>query len=126
MFGYAPKKMWRPVSIQSPSASCHAETWSSSPRRRDDAVELVVFAGGASQSRERGRAEGGGDRTTAATARASEARPRGLAGGSLQDTARRRGEGGRREGAWIPERVWVLLRGGEERASERESARASE
>mmetsp|Transcript_4643 Transcript_4643/g.14806 ORF Transcript_4643/g.14806 Transcript_4643/m.14806 type:complete len:343 (-) Transcript_4643:80-1108(-) len=26
MFGYAPKKMWRPVSIQSPSASCHALT----------------------------------------------------------------------------------------------------
>mmetsp|Transcript_30764 Transcript_30764/g.52631 ORF Transcript_30764/g.52631 Transcript_30764/m.52631 type:complete len:226 (+) Transcript_30764:1152-1829(+) len=26
MFGYAPKKMCRPVSIQSPSSSCHAET----------------------------------------------------------------------------------------------------
>mmetsp|Transcript_5192 Transcript_5192/g.10941 ORF Transcript_5192/g.10941 Transcript_5192/m.10941 type:complete len:309 (+) Transcript_5192:836-1762(+) len=25
-FGYAPKKMWRPVSIQSPSSSCHADT----------------------------------------------------------------------------------------------------
>merc|ERR1719491_1251409 len=27
MLGYAPKKMCRPVSIQSPSASCHAETF---------------------------------------------------------------------------------------------------
>mmetsp|Transcript_64161 Transcript_64161/g.126782 ORF Transcript_64161/g.126782 Transcript_64161/m.126782 type:complete len:254 (-) Transcript_64161:310-1071(-) len=26
MFGYAPKKMCRPVSIQSPSSSCHADT----------------------------------------------------------------------------------------------------
>lgn len=26
-FGYAPKNMWRPVSIQSPSLSCHAETF---------------------------------------------------------------------------------------------------
>ena len=27
MFGYAPKKMCSPVSIQSPSSSCHALTW---------------------------------------------------------------------------------------------------
>mmetsp|Transcript_28872 Transcript_28872/g.57711 ORF Transcript_28872/g.57711 Transcript_28872/m.57711 type:complete len:257 (+) Transcript_28872:666-1436(+) len=27
MLGYAPKKMWSPVSIQSPSASCQAETF---------------------------------------------------------------------------------------------------
>ena len=26
MFGYAPKKMCSPVSIQSPSSSCHADT----------------------------------------------------------------------------------------------------
>ena len=26
MLGYAPKKMWSPVSIQSPSASCQADT----------------------------------------------------------------------------------------------------
>mmetsp|Transcript_17060 Transcript_17060/g.25228 ORF Transcript_17060/g.25228 Transcript_17060/m.25228 type:complete len:269 (-) Transcript_17060:357-1163(-) len=33
MFGYAPKKMCKPVSIQSPSSSCHADTFPPSTSR---------------------------------------------------------------------------------------------
>mmetsp|Transcript_41134 Transcript_41134/g.74292 ORF Transcript_41134/g.74292 Transcript_41134/m.74292 type:complete len:237 (-) Transcript_41134:88-798(-) len=40
MFGYAPKKMCKPVSIQSPSSSCHAETFPPSTSRASNTMGL--------------------------------------------------------------------------------------